>query len=107
MPHCFLVLDGRSIQDNSCIFVCTQDSAPGQIESLRCTFDIALQNAVNCYFGQAITEADMGLFLRSKVTMTKANVELAGSRGLYMEHGLGEVKVDQYWKDFSVKWSES
>ena len=47
-PHCFLVIDDESTEDDSCIFVCTQDSAPGEIHSLRCGFELALQNVVAC-----------------------------------------------------------
>jgi hypothetical protein len=31
MPHCFLVIDDESTESDSCMFVCTQDSAPGEI----------------------------------------------------------------------------
>jgi len=48
MPGCFLVIDDESTWDNSCIFVCTHYSAPGEIHSLRCGFELALQNVFTC-----------------------------------------------------------
>jgi len=42
---CFLVLDDKSTEDNTCTFVCMQDSSPGQIQSLRCEFSVAMDNA--------------------------------------------------------------
>ncbi|KAF9465330.1 hypothetical protein BDZ94DRAFT_1254306 [Collybia nuda] len=98
MHHCFLVLDAQSVTDESCLFVCTQD-AP--LQSLRCDFDVALQNAVVCNDGQSIEEGAMGSFMRSEMIMTKANLKLAMNGGVYMEGG--EVKVDQAWKDF-LNW---
>jgi len=97
MPYCFLVLDDKSTEDNSCVFVCTQDSAPGEIESLRCEFDVALDNAVVCDMGQSIEEGSMERFMRSGVTMTKENLKLVMHGGLYIEGG--EVKLDQRWRD--------
>ncbi|KAF8959799.1 hypothetical protein BDZ97DRAFT_1922595 [Flammula alnicola] len=92
MPYCFLVLDGESAEDDSCIFVCTQDSAPGEIHSLRCEFDVALLNAVACDIqGESIEEGSMGSFMRSGVTMTKENLKLAMNGGLYIQDG--EVKA--------------
>ncbi|KAF8957045.1 hypothetical protein BDZ97DRAFT_1924884 [Flammula alnicola] len=98
MPYCFLVLDGESAEDDSCIFVCTQDSALGEIHSLRCEFGVAMQNAVACDQGQSIEEGSMGSFMRSGVTMTKENLKLVQDGGLYIEDG--EVKLDQGWRDF-------
>jgi hypothetical protein len=73
MPHCFLVIDNESTEDDSCVFVCTQDSAPGELHSLRCGFEVALQNAVTCGVqGKSIEEGLMGSFMRSGMTMTKA-----------------------------------
>ncbi|KAF8066883.1 hypothetical protein FPV67DRAFT_1214217 [Lyophyllum atratum] len=53
MPHCFLVLDAQSIEDETCLFVCTRD-AP--LESRRCDFDEALQSAVFCNRGHSIED---------------------------------------------------
>jgi hypothetical protein len=98
-PHCFLVLDDETVEDHTCIFVCTQDSAPGEIQSLRCTFDLAMQNVISCDFqGHSIEEGTMGNFMRSGVTMTKENLKLVMDGGLYIEGG--EVKLDQAWRDF-------
>ncbi|KAF8187789.1 hypothetical protein BJ912DRAFT_969671 [Pholiota molesta] len=100
MPHCFLVIDNESTEDDSCVFVCTQDSAPGELHSLRCGFEVALQNAVTCGVqGKSIEEGLMGSFMRSGMTMTKGNMKLAQDRGLYIEGG--EVKLDEAWRDFS------
>jgi len=101
MPHCFLVIDDETREDDSCIFVCTQDSAPGEIQgSLRCGFEVALQNVVACGVqGKSIEEGLMGSFMRSGMTMTKENLKLAQDGGLYIEDG--EVKLDQAWRDFS------
>lgn len=94
------MLDDKSTEDDSCIFVCTQDEeAPGEIHSLRCEFDVALENAVACHFGQSIEEGSLGCFMRSGVTMTKENLKLAQNGGCYIEGG--EVKVNQAWRDFS------
>jgi len=99
-PHCFLVIDDKSTEDNSCVFVCTQDSAPGEIHSLRCSFEVALENVVVCDVqGRSMEEGLMGSFMRSGVTMTKENLKLAQDGGLYIEGG--EVKLDQTWRDFS------
>lgn len=88
MPHCFLVIDDESTEDDSCIFVCTQDSAPGEIHSLRCDFEVALQNVVACGVqGKSIEEGLMGSFMRSGMTMTKENLKLAQDGGLYIEDG--------------------
>lgn len=95
MQNCFLVLDAQSVEDETCFFVCTQD-AP--LQSLRCNFDVALQNAVICDDGQSIEDGAMGSFMRSGMIMTKDNWELAMNGGVYIEDG--EVLVDQAWKDF-------
>ena len=77
-PHCLLVIDDKSTEDNSCIFVCTQDSTPGEIHSLRCGFEVALENVVVCDVqGRSMEEGLMGSFMRSGVTMTKENLKLA------------------------------
>ncbi|KAG6816169.1 hypothetical protein H0H87_008093 [Tephrocybe sp. NHM501043] len=95
---CLLVLDDQTLEDNSCVFVCNQDAAPGEIHSLRCTFDLAVQNAIACdLLGISIEDGALGCFMRSGVTMTKANLELVNNGGLYFEGG--EVKLDQYWRD--------
>jgi hypothetical protein len=100
MPHCFLVIDDESTEEGSCVFVCTQDSPPEELHSLRCDFDLALQNAVTCGVqGKSIEEGLMGSFMRSGMTMTKENLKLAQDRGLYIEDG--EVKLDEAWRDFS------
>ncbi|KAF8057830.1 hypothetical protein FPV67DRAFT_555789 [Lyophyllum atratum] len=96
MRHCFLVLDAQSIEDESCLFVCTRD-APLQL--LRCDFEVALESAMVCDGGQSIEEGSMGRFMRSGVIMTKANQKLASDGGLYIEGG--EVKLNQAWRDFS------
>jgi hypothetical protein len=96
---CFLLLDDESTEDNSCIFVCTQDSAPGEIHSLRCVFELAYHNVIACDIqGHSIEEATMGCFMRSGVTMTQENMKLVDSGGLYIEDG--EVKLDHAWRDF-------
>jgi hypothetical protein len=105
MSHCFLVLDNESIEDESCIFVATQYSAPGEIHSLRCDFDVAYQNALICDVQEiSIEEGVPGSFMRSGVTMTKENLELALKGDLCIEDG--EVKLDEEWRDFSGCESE-
>ncbi|KAF8187785.1 hypothetical protein BJ912DRAFT_1143597 [Pholiota molesta] len=100
MSHCFLVLDNESIEDESCIFVATQYSAPGEIHALRCDFDVAYQSALICDVQEiSIEEGVTGSFMRSGVTMTKENLELALHGGLCIADG--EVKVDEEWRDFS------
>ena len=100
MRGCFLVIDEKSTEDNSCIFVCTHYSAPGEMHSLRCGFELALQNVFTCDVqGRSIEEGLTGSFMRSGVTMTKENQKLAQNRGLYIEGG--EVKLNQAWRDFS------
>ena len=76
MPYCFLVLDDKTVEDDSCIFVCTNnDSAPGEIQSVRCTFDVVMANVIACDVkGETIDDDTMGEFFRSGVTMTKENV---------------------------------
>ncbi|KAF8066893.1 hypothetical protein FPV67DRAFT_1450014 [Lyophyllum atratum] len=98
MQYWFLVLDAQSIEDESCLFVCTLDVP---MQSLRCDFDVALQNAVLCEVrGHSIeSEGLMGCYMRSGVIMTKANLKLACDGGLYMERG--EVLLNQAWRDFS------
>jgi hypothetical protein len=87
-PECFLVLDNKSIEDNSCVFVCTIDSAPEEIHSLRCVFELAIQNVIACdNQGRSIEDNGNGYFMRSGVTKT------VDDEWLYFEDG--EVKLDQ------------
>lgn len=66
------MIDDESTEDDSCIFVCTQDSAPGKIHSLRCDFEVALQNVVACGVqGKSIEEGLMGSFMRMEVCTLK------------------------------------
>jgi len=98
--HCFLVIDDESTEDDTCIFVSTLDSAPGEIHSLRCGFEVALLNVIACDIQeQSIEEGFMGSYMRSGMTMTKENLKLAMDGGLYIEGG--EVKLNQAWRDFS------
>ena len=93
------MIDDESTEDDSCIFVCTQNSALGEIHSLRCGFEVALENVVVCDVeGRPMEEGLMGSFMRSGVTMTKDNLKLAQDGGLYIEGG--EVKLNQVWRDF-------
>ncbi|KAF8904048.1 hypothetical protein CPB84DRAFT_1960882, partial [Gymnopilus junonius] len=101
MPYCFFVLDKQSAEDETCLFVCTQD-AP--LQFLRCHFDIAMQCAVVCDNGQAIDESTEGRFMRSGVIMTKANAKLVMDGGLYIEGG--EVKLDEYWRYLGLREEE-
>ncbi|KAF8187792.1 hypothetical protein BJ912DRAFT_419605 [Pholiota molesta] len=83
--QCFLVLDKESIEDDSCIFVCTieeeTDSDPEEtdltleeIQSLRCVFELAYQNVIACDIqGRSIEDNGNGYFMRSGVTMTLEN----------------------------------
>ncbi|KAF8057834.1 hypothetical protein FPV67DRAFT_1657688 [Lyophyllum atratum] len=116
MRYWFLVLDAQSIEDETCLFVCTLDVP---MQSLRCDFDVALQNAVLCEVnGDSFETSDdlnavlcdingdsieleglMGCYMRSGVIMTKATMKLVCDGGLYIEGG--EVKLDQEWRDFS------
>jgi hypothetical protein len=78
----------------------TQDSAPGEIHSLRCEFELAYQNVTACDLqGHSIEEGITGSFMRSGVTMTEENYNVASNGGLYIEGG--EVKLNQAWRDFS------
>ncbi|KAF8187776.1 hypothetical protein BJ912DRAFT_418964 [Pholiota molesta] len=100
MPYCFLVLDNESIKDATCVFVCTRDSAPGEIHSLRCVFELAFQNVIACDLqGHSIEEGITGSFMRSGIIMTEENYKIASHGGLYIEGG--EVKLNQAWRDFS------
>ncbi|KAF8187772.1 hypothetical protein BJ912DRAFT_418928 [Pholiota molesta] len=104
-PYCFLVLDNKSIEDDSCIFVCTiedeinsdpeeTDSAPEEIQSLRCVFELAYQNVIACDIqGRSIEDNGNGCWMRSGVTMTEENYKLVEHGGSYIEDG--EVKLDQ------------
>lgn len=98
MHNCFLILDAQSVDDETCIFVCTRD-AP--LQSLRCDFYLAAQNAVICEMGQNMKEGIMGSFMRSGEVMTKENLKLVESGGLYIEDG--EVKLDESWRNF-LQW---
>ncbi|PPQ69119.1 hypothetical protein CVT26_003567 [Gymnopilus dilepis] len=100
MSNCFFVLDDQSAEDDTCVFACPQEAPPGGIHSLRCGFEVAMVNAITCGIqGRSIEEGVMGRFMRSGVTMTKENLELANNRGRYIEDG--EVKVNEAWKNFS------
>ncbi|KAF8899802.1 hypothetical protein CPB84DRAFT_1780012 [Gymnopilus junonius] len=97
--HCFLVLDNKTTEDDSCIFVSTLDSAPGEIHSLRCNFDVAMINVTSCDIqGESIEEGATGNFMRSGVTMTRENLRLVTNGGIYIENG--EVMIDEAWRNF-------
>ncbi|KAF8187791.1 hypothetical protein BJ912DRAFT_419585 [Pholiota molesta] len=98
-PECFLVLDKESIEDDCCVFVCTIDSAPEEIHSLRCVFELAYQNVIACDIqGRSIEDNGNGCWMRSGVTMTEENQRLVLHGGLFIADG--EVKLDQFWRDF-------
>ena len=102
MSNCFLVLDDQSAEDDTCVFVATQDAPPGEIHSLRCGFEVAMANAIICGIqGRSIEEDVLGSFMRSGITMTKENLELANNEGVYV--GDGEIKVNEAWRNF-VDW---
>ena len=74
MQDCFIVLDDKTLEDDSCMFVSTEDSAPGAILSVRCTFDVVVGNVEACDLnGETIDDDTMGGFFESGVTMTKEN----------------------------------
>ena len=99
MSNCFIVLDDQSTEAHTCVFVCPQEAPPGEIHSIRCGFEIVMANATACGIqGRSIEEDVMGSFMRSGVTMTKENWELANNDGVYIENG--ERKVDEAWRNF-------
>ena len=59
LPGCFVVLDDRTVEDDTCIFVYTDDS--GEIQSLRCTFDVVMWNIICCDLGESVDDP-MGEF---------------------------------------------
>ena len=71
-PCCFLVLDDKTVEDDTCIFVCTDDS--GEIQSLRCTFDLVMWNFIGCHELNESVDDNMGYFIKSGATMTKENM---------------------------------
>ncbi|CAA7260774.1 unnamed protein product [Cyclocybe aegerita] len=94
MPYCFIVLDQRSVKDETCVFASTQG---GRLQHLRSDFYVAYDNAMQCTEKQRIDEGVIGQFLRSGVVMTRERLKLALDGGLYIEGG--EVKEDQDFLD--------
>ena len=81
------MLDDKTVEDDSCIFSRTNDdSAPGEIQSVRCTFDVVIA-VIAC---NAKGDDDiMGEFFRSGVTLNSTWV------------GGGKSKLNEAWRDFS------
>ncbi|CAA7260772.1 unnamed protein product [Cyclocybe aegerita] len=91
----FLVLDERSVQDHTCLFVSTQNGSP---QSIRCDFYVPFDNATQCSVKENIERGIMGRFMRSGRVMTWHGLHMAMHGGLYIEGG--EVKEDEEWKEF-------
>ncbi|CAA7260773.1 unnamed protein product [Cyclocybe aegerita] len=102
MPYCFVVLDERSVTDETCLFVST-DVEDAPFKSIRCDFYVAYHVAIQCTETQTIEEDYIGFFLRSGMVMTRELKKLALDGGLYIEGG--EVKVDQEFKDLMEEYS--
>jgi len=114
MHSCFLVLDERTNEDDTCLFVWTNEEAHEEriqtngdplcgtpdspFLSLRCHFDMAMEVATLCDVGKEIEYGTMGSFRRSGTVMDKDCLNLVMNGGLYF--GGGEVNLDQSWRDF-------
>ncbi|KAJ3501805.1 hypothetical protein NLJ89_g9173 [Agrocybe chaxingu] len=102
MPYCFIILDERSIQDETCLFVST-DVEDAPFKSIRGDFYVGYHVAIQCTEKQSIEEDYIGFFLRSGMVMTRELKKLALDDGLYIEGG--EVKIDQEFRDLMEKYS--
>jgi hypothetical protein len=93
-----MILDEESVADEICTIVCVFDKPAGRV---RCEFKMAL-DVVLWIDHDGTTEEICGPFSRTGVVLTEENNKLVLDRGMYME-GM-EVKVDEYWREFSQKW---
>ena len=67
---CFLVLDDKTVEDNSCILVLQDNS--GGISSLRSTFEVVVRILVSCDLGEPIGSV-LKEFVSTGLTRTKKN----------------------------------
>jgi len=73
--HSFLVMDSRTVEDNTCLLVCTLGD---ELKTLRCDFEVAqLQISSIEYGGAGMEDGIRDLFMKSGAVMTREKYDSA------------------------------
>jgi hypothetical protein len=89
----FLVMDSQTIEDNTCLLVCTLDD---ELRTLRCDFDVAQLQITTIEFGsEGMEDGIRDLFMETGEVMTKEKYALAVEDRLYVEDGKLQVRTEE------------
>ena len=87
----FLVLDSQTVEDNTCLLVCTLF---GELETVRCDFDVAQIQIVSLEFGsEGMRDGIRDLFMDTGEVMTRELDDIAVEGRLYVEDG--KLKIQE------------
>ncbi|KAF9046173.1 hypothetical protein BJ165DRAFT_1610681 [Panaeolus papilionaceus] len=96
MAEVFIVLDTEAVEQGICTIVEARD---GRVQKVRSDFSLAMLSVQNLHANEDMEESSMRPYSRTGVAMTKENLKLVQSGGLYLD-GM-EVLIDEEWKSFS------
>ena len=81
----FLVLDSQTVEDNTCLLVCTLFD---ELQTVRCDFDVAQTQILCIEFGnEGMKDGIRDLFMETGEVMTKELYDIAVEGRLYVEDG--------------------
>ena len=88
----FLVMDSRTVEDNTCLLVCAEEE--DKLQTLRCDFKVAQSQITSIEFGnEGMENGIRDLFLETGEVMTKEKFHLALDGQLYVD---SEKRLQQY-----------
>jgi len=87
----FLVLDSQTVEDNTCLLVCTLFD---ELQTVRCDFDVAQTQIFSIEFGsEGMNDGTRDLFMETGEVMTKELYDIAVEGRLYVEDG--KLKIQE------------
>jgi hypothetical protein len=81
----FLVMDSQTVEDDTCLFVCTLFD---ELQTVRCDFDVAQDQILSLEFGsEGMKDGIRDMFMETGEVMTKELYDTAVEGRLYVKGG--------------------
>ena len=87
----FLVMDSQTVEDNTCLFVCTLFD---ELQTVRCDFDVAQLQVISLEFGcEGMKDGIRDMFMETGEVMTRELYDIAVEGRLDVEDG--KLKIQE------------